>query len=410
MKVKFSYVHMIELVIVANVWSIVLLNNKQSPLYNPLLMARVFYIIEIIAFFLCVIIGRHLELRFGRLFLIILFSAGQIAAYTYANKTSFLIAFSIHRVLLWSTAVYIFYFCADMHRWTKKEFHRILNLLVFLGMVACLYNIFANMNNFWEIMQRPSLYITYRSLFKSFFPTKSVFAMLVFFSSCAALYFTSINKKIYYLYYGFFLINVILSSARSIVVVMLFALMAFEIRNKKFLYAIVFLIIVLFAVYYIVNRMGRTEFMDAFLFHDRSGTDISSGRFSAWQTFFKRTNYIRLIIGYGFGSNNALPGIYSRNFALGSYHSMYIDSICQGGLIYLLIMLYFLINSFVSIWKSNAIRQIKVLFGVMIISYAGVMVTDSLGTLFETQFWSFLSSIFIITLPTGIAAQGGELK
>lgn len=409
-KLCFSYLHIIELIIVSNVVSVVLFNNRQSPFYDPSMLAKVFYVVETIAFFFCMIIFWNMKLCLNKLLFIAVFFVGQIIAYIYASRTSFLISFSIHRVLLWIMAVYIFYFCAGAFRWSEKEFHRIMNLLVILGMVACTYNIFVNWDRLLMIAHRPSLYITYRSMFRSFFSTKSVFAMLVFFSSCAALYFVSINRRKYYIFYLFFFINIILSGARSIIAVTFLALLGFEIRNKKFVYTIVALIVALSAIYFVVHAMGKNNFIDAFLFHDRSGSDISSGRFGAWQTFFEQTNNMRLMVGYGFGSSNLLPGIYSRHFNYGSFHSMYIDCVCQGGLVYLAIMLYLLIDSARSMWKSRVPRQIKVLFGIMMLGYSAIMLTDSLGTLFETQVWSFLSTILIISLPRGVDVQEGERR
>ncbi len=375
-----------------------------STLYsNATYFAYASYILELVCFLLY-ISSKRLVVKKSNLCLIFIFICGQFIAYLYSKKMGMNFGLNIHNVAMWSIMFLVFLDGASHYsnQLDKANLELFIKCIVWIGIIAGIYNIINNLSNIMSMIVNRYYNIGLRAKFTSFFQTKSTYGYISFFMSTAALYLWRAYGKSRYLWlFFFFLGNVMLGTARGPMIAILLALFAFMLldRGENSIWLKVMAVLASILVIFTLRKIIANDQAYIFFFTHGSTEDYSSGRMVAWQDFFHNVNPVEFVFGYGMGAQNILPGLFTPNFEFGSYHNMYVDLICEGGIIMLFIEFYAILFTLIRVIKSSIGRKEKIYFIVTIVGFLELSLTDSLGSLFDVQQLSMVATLYVIAIP-----------
>lgn len=215
----------------------------------------------------------------------------------------------------------------------KVQYKSIAKFFTTVCVVACFYNFYANFNMFNASLLSMN---AYEFSFQSFFLNRNQFGMFL----VVSLFFMELlfepGDKKKYLVFAFVILNLILTLSRgSMISAILFLLLLYFFEkgiNGKVFFALLFLSVVLLA--FIVNNNFISSFFANFVIRSDYGT---SGRTEIWKYGFEVLKNINFINGCGFFSGVEMA--HDAGMTVGQFHSLYIDSLIDGGFVYLAIVM-----------------------------------------------------------------------
>ena len=307
--------------------------------------------------------------------------------------------FDIHRLLIFILMIVVLFYVPKYSYINKQYFENLLSGIIILGFLSCIYNIYSN----WSIIKSFNIVniMYYTSLFASFFNTRSNFCLLLCVSCAICLMRIKQKKKIYYLLLYFFFMNILLTNARtSIIVILGLIFIEFWKKCKNLLRGLIIFIFFVAVITFIEGNYFLSNFNDVIneysLLFTR-GDDFTNGRFELFEKAWNGTNIISFFIGHGIGSKDAyLTYIGSSIF---SFHNMWIDIFFEGGILLLLIYIYFARYVILSLKISKLNHEVKVFFYNLffIVSVSGF--GDAIATPFLLDTSSIFSTIILFTCP-----------
>lgn len=380
-------------------------------LFDGVLFYRAMLVLEI-GIILCVIIKLKGKMCGTRKEIIILAAifGGQILAYLETCIFEKYFCFDIHRLILFILMVWVFWVVPRHVKIDMKYFIRLLYIILWLSIFATVYNLIINRNVILSFNLQTIMY--YTSNFKSFFNTRSNYDLLLCIACAICLFFMKNEKKgkiPYGLLFVYFMLNIILTNARtSIIVVILLLgfslLMEKKQHHKVFLFLAVVLLLILIPWNNILNYFDNFKQTYYLLFqHGGSSTDVSNGRFELWKTAIDGMNIFNLIFGHGIGAKDAYLSHIGSSIL--SFHSMWVDMFFEGGILLIFFYVAIIIDVVVKTKRSNLPFQIKLLFYefVLILVIAGC--GDAVATLFTLDTSSILASVVFVACPLCIVNE-----
>ncbi len=283
---------------------------------------------------------------------------------------------------------------------------RMERLAVFLGgflvfaLLACLYNLIAN----WGMLTMiTSVASTYQLEFRSFFPNRNQFGAVLFLSLVAHALLVVIRRR------GLRLWNVLAIVAQFVSLVLTFS-------RGALLAALVFALVLL------VPRVARTAWRTFFLIA-ASATIIgfvaanyslvaevllyilrpevgASGRVEIWRTGLTIWGDHNVLLGTGLFTG--IQAASSEGFAFDQFHSLYIDTLVDGGILQLVLlsMVFGLVVG--RLGRSRCDSDVK---RIWIAAFAGFLVLGAVESVsvFSIGFVDSLYTVFFVGLPLLLA-------
>lgn len=388
--------------IIGNLFLIALFSNKYGYMNS-----RIFFLgllgIQLVVFICSMKKSNIYVNKYGFLVLIV-YIILQLVAFLYSSICNLPIDYDFHRILVFCILFYVFFIAIKINSITEEVVEKIFFSLIMTGIIAFIFNIVINIEKL-RLLSNSILYLKYNGpYFSAFFAQRTECAFHAFLCCNACIYFMAkTNLKRYYILYGIFLLQCILTNARMpLAMIILSSVVAFA-YNKTLRKNIKWLIL-LFILIFIINFNEIyslvQEFIIPFFTHDGSaGIDTGAVRADSWTDLVKGSSGLAFIIGHGMGSQTSLTTYFSDYYKVGGYHSMYFDAFCQGGILLVIILIYVMIYVIIKIQKSNVSTSIKTYAWSIIIGYAGCMITDSVGSLFDFQVLSLISTAMVVGIP-----------
>ena len=230
----------------------------------------------------------------------------------------------------------------------------------------------------------------------SFYNQRNIFAQYCAFCSIAACYmYIDTKRKIYILLLLLFFTNIFVTNSRASLLFFLVAVCpTLFVHNASKKYFIVALIIL--AVLALFVSLDFTFVVELFNHDTSSGEDSGELRIQMWRDcFLLLFNDSLLLIGFGKGTTSTFL---SPMHGVGSSHNFYIDSLFEGGLIYMTILIYSIYFGYKEI-KHNKEAKYRILHTYAIMGYAIYCMMEAGSGLFAANFFSITATVLFIIIP-----------
>lgn len=235
--------------------------------------------------------------------------------------------------------LFIYIFCLKYFVIDETDLIDFMKKIVYIGIIACAFNIVINGLSFFSITTVAS---SYSVSFSSFFPNRNQFGIFMLICIIANIYIMRQNRKatsilIQVLFIG----NLILTMSRNSILGLAVLYMAklylnYKEKNKKVPISIVIFLVIVFAIVilfgiYILSNENILEIVNK-LFIRTDNLKSGSGRFQLWLNGINITIDNNFLLGVG-----RFKGIELKNIIydseLNSFHSIYIEIFVTYGII-----------------------------------------------------------------------------
>lgn len=330
----------------------------------------------------------------------------QMLAYIFTCLFEDYFCFDIHRLAIMLLMMLGMYFAPMKLSMTERKFDKVLDLIIFFGLLSSFYTLIINRNLLLDFNLSKIMFYTDR--FKGIFSARSAHCFLLCVGSAVCIMRISEKKKRYYVILLFFLFNIILSNARTSIVAV-FGLIAYEVWTGKknniklrrfLLVTLVIIILVTITVFVSLSAMVDriTGFMDSYsLLFTRNKTDITNGRIALWTAAFQGLGIFGFFFGHGIGTKDSY--LSSIGMESGSFHSMYIDLLFEGGIFLLAIFGWFAYRTIKKIKSSKLNFAQKKLFYELYVVVGLSGLGDAVPTPFLLDTASIFSTLMLFTCP-----------
>ena len=404
---KKSYIEYLFVICVVLEVFFMILSNFFSN--SAMVLVYAIFFVEILAIIFAVF-SSHLKVYIPQdeKILFFLFVLIQVFAYVFSSFKFGTVVFDLHKLLMCIGLIYATYFATQKIKCSEKSFDKIINFMLFIGLVATIYNFIENFQYFKSMDLSVVMYYTWN--FNSFFSVRAVYAGFISICAIFSLLKSELyKKKIYLCLYVYFLCNILITAARAQSLAVIIATMFFLFHSKRYKKIVVFVGIIGGIVILIVGLTWFTELVEEyFMFFDHSqnrDTDFSTGRFELWGEALKAMDFVSMFSGYGLGSKDEfmlLKNIEILDSQLTSFHSGYIDLFFETGFLGLVFWSKAIIDA-IRVIKKNCPTEIKYgLISVIILVLVSCLF-DSCYMIFTTDTMSPVASFFVVALPITVS-------
>lgn len=276
---------------------------------------------------------------------------------------------------------------------TENSVRQFMKGVVIFAIVASIYNLAIN---FDSILNVSNITSSYQVNFKSFFPNRNQFGMLLFISIVALNYDSSFLKhKV--LEHGIkilFIINLFMTMSRgAIIATAIFYVLVYirKLRNPRIFIRVM---LFLFAIYIIIFfNSSLQSFIISNIIRADSGL---AGRVDLWimgLDIYKENN---VISGVGFFTGISLAQ--TKGFQFDQFHSFFIDVLVSGGVFELFFIVLTVYYSYKRCNKHCSNIHYKNIFKCSLFAVAALSFVESVS-LFSIGFVDTIYTIFFITIP-----------
>lgn len=306
------------------------------------------------------------------------------------NKTVFIS--DLIDVMSIPLSIVIFILFLMISDYEEEDLYKFHKFIVALGLVASVYNIVANVDQFKLFLTNANVY---NINFKSFFTNRNSFGNLLTLSIASGYLLVRKNSNIKtYLVLVFLSFNLILTFSRSSI---LFLIIFYFIMNfnqhhvKKILYIfIAFVVLMSSASFFSVGR----DFIKKYIIRSDYGTASRNHVWKIGLDYIKNTNIL-----FGGGLNNGLPYLKLMGFDLPSFHNLYIEILVIGGAVLGLVYLVLhkkIVQIYYNVYKTN--NNLGIFYFAVLISLLVNYFFESLR-IFTLGYQGTLLTIYFASVP-----------
>lgn len=302
-------------------------------------------------------------------------------------------SFDLINVFIRFATVLLFVSVPAIFSISREELNTFMFYLVFLGLIASVYNLAINFEGMLGIM---SINNPYAANFKSFYLGRNSFAQLLFFCMIAnTIIFYSNNRIINWISYIVFGLNIFTTLSRTVIAtVSIFFIVFFIIYFKnKYITKVLTVLFVSIVFFAIVKNEELANFISTMLMRTETGT---TGRSVVWNVGYDILDQTSWMFGTGYiTSRNILSSMGHTS----QFHNFFIEVLVGGGIVDLL--LHLSIFAFV-IKKIRTIYRNDRLVGIVYFSgYIGLGFYSSFesASFFSMGYVDTLFRIVFITIP-----------
>lgn len=278
----------------------------------------------------------------------------------------------------------------------QKELFILLKIIVVVGVIATVYAMVVQNQELRFLIQGVNKSIN-SWLYVSFFSHRNIFALYCFIATIPTCYlYMKTGKKWYGICILWFGIQILLTDSRaSLLGYAVFVGLVFYYTRKNRVVLGLFVVMVgglLLYVFDIGSFLGEN-----FAHITSSGEDSASLRISMW---IESIRYLwdkkTFICGFGLSGSSLFL---MPRFNVGSAHNAYIDALLSGGIIFLFVIIYGLIESYQKCNRSKYDIEFNNVWRAAIIAYAVYCFFEASAMLFLDAYFSVTVTILLILLP-----------
>ncbi|NMB26780.1 MAG: O-antigen ligase family protein [Tissierellia bacterium] len=269
-----------------------------------------------------------------------------------------------------------------------------MKLIVYLGLVASLYNILANFSEMFNIL---NINNPYAVNFSSFYLNRNSFAQLLFMATIANTFlYTNERTKFNLICYFIFSINIFATLSRTVIAcVLIFFSILLIIHFRKEIKAQNFILTLIISLVIIIrSNQEVSSFITNMIIRKDYGT---SGRLVLWNFAFEILNKTNWVLGIGYISSVDI--IKRMGYSLNEFHSFYIETLVGGGIIdlflHILIFIFCFKNVKIIYYNDNITG---IVYFAAYISFLLYGLVESVS-FFTMGYVGTLFTIFIVTIP-----------
>lgn len=299
--------------------------------------------------------------------------------------------------------VFIFIVCIPYSQINKEDIYKFMKKMVFLGMIACIYNVIINGKNMLRITSMAS---SYSVTLSSFFPNRNQFGIFMIIVLISNLYVKQTNKKSYYKFTEiFFMINLILTMSRNSIIGMVciylikFYLDCFttkKISKNKVLIVTLLIFALSITIGIIMSNETYVNLINK-LFIRSDSLESGSGRFDVWKNGINIVLDNNFLFGVGrFNGINMNKELYDSE--LEYFHSLYVESFVIYGFIGLVILYILFKHIIMSIRKSELDREYKNVFLTSTVVFLIISIFET-TTRFSIGYADMMALMYFISIP-----------
>lgn len=278
---------------------------------------------------------------------------------------------------------------------SQNNLKNLLRIIVVIGLGASFYAMIFQNQYFVQLLRQNN--VSWNSwLYVSFFRQRNIFAGYCFISTVAVSYLYLKEKKNKYLLslllFGFqiFLTN---SRASLLAFVMYVGLCIYLTRRNKIIFVIVSVICVA-ATLYALDLWS--VLLVKFSHTTSSGVDSGEIRLAMWGECLRYLlDKNALLFGFGLGASDAF---FTSHFGVGSSHNAYIDALFNGGVVYVVVIIWSLVSTFKAITKNQYDHDFKVVWQSALITYSVYCFFEAGMALFASNYFSVTMTILLLML------------
>lgn len=268
-------------------------------------------------------------------------------------------------------------------------------IVLIIGIFAVLYAIVFQKSYMIELIKRNN--VSWNSWqFVSFFRQRNIFSQYCYIASiCALLLYTEKKNKFYIVALVLFGGIIFLTSSRAALigyVVLIGLYICLQRKNKYLFFLLSVIVLLLFA--YAFDLFGSVS---TIFYHEATnGNDSGAIRVLMWldciQCLFQH-NVFMFGLGMGAESVFLMP-----KYGVGSSHSVYVDAMFDGGIVFLVVIFLSLYRTMRTVLKIKQ-PKIKSLYVAAMISFVLYGFLEAGMALFGSNYFSITASILLIVLP-----------
>ena len=314
--------------------------------------------------------------------------------------------------------IYIFIYLCSKFKITKEEFISFMKKMLILGLISCIYNIFANWSDILNIFNAKD---SYSVSISSFFPNRNQYGLFMLICIISSLYIIIKEKsKKYILTQILFIISLILTMSRNAILglVILYGLyIVLNIKNmilkltkkQKIILTSSIIVILLIGIILLFSVPMIWETIDK-LFLRTDTISTGSGRTIVWKNGINITKN-NPILGVGRFTGVSL-NTNQYNSPLTQFHSIYIETLVSYGILGLASLVYLFITIIKKVLNSK-IQTIEK--KIMLSSIIVFLVLSCFETTcrFAAGYVDTIYMIFFFTIPliyANIKSETEEIK
>lgn len=299
--------------------------------------------------------------------------------------------------------VFVFILCMPYSKIEKEDIYKFMKKMVFLGVIACIYNVIVNGTSILHIASMTSSYAVKLS---SFFPNRNQFGIFMIIVLLSNLYVKQSNKKLRYkLSEIFFIFNLILTMSRNSIIGMIciyiikFYLDCFttkKISKNKALIVTLFIIAVCIFIGIILSNETYMNLINK-LFIRSDSLESGSGRFAVWKNGINIVLDNNVLLGVGrFNGIKLNKELYNSD--LEYFHSLYVETFVIYGIVGL-VMIYLLFKYIIaSIIKSSLDREYKNILLTATLTFLIISIFET-TTRFSIGYADMMALMYFISIP-----------
>lgn len=268
-------------------------------------------------------------------------------------------------------------------------------IILIIGILSVFYAIVFQQSYMIELIKRNNISWNSWQLV-SFFRQRNIFSQYCYIASiCALLLYTEKKNKAYIVALALFGGIIILTNSRAALMgyVVLIGLYICLKRKNKYLF-LMMSVIVLLLFAYAFDLFGNAS---TIFYHETSkGNDSGAIRLLMWRDCIKflfQQNVFMFGLGMGAESHFLMP-----KYGVGSSHSVYVDAMFDGGIVFLAVIFLSLYRTMKTVLKIKQL-EIKNLYVAAVISFLLYGFLEAGMALFGSNYFSITASILLIFLP-----------
>lgn len=290
--------------------------------------------------------------------------------------------------------IFILFIVITKVRINKDHFIKFVKLVLFLGLISCIYNI---VKNFDDMLNINNLASSYEAEFNSFFANRNQFGIFMVISMISTFFvLDKENKIIYKLLIPIFIINLILTMSRTSILAIIIFIIVRECMNLtakralKNIYICLALGIIMYNVLIPYTGLINKMFI--------RGESISnaSDRTDIWNMGLDVAMNNNFITGLGYFSAQEIAK--GMGFEYTQFHSLYVDTLVSGGVVELALLAYIFYFLIKKIKESEIDRKMKYNFYAMYVAFIILSIFESCS-FFSIGYVDTIFTIYFITIP-----------
>lgn len=349
------------------------------------------YIISFISIIRAVSIDGKIKMKYSSLNLVIFYFIILLIPILYdlfiGIKFNY---FDLINIFIKGSNMFLFITVMESIKFDEESFLKVMKAIIILSLIACLFSF---ITEYKDILSIKGISNSNSIKIRSFFSNRNQYSAFLIVSFVANLYVSQIKKSRYcYFVYIVQIIGILTTFSRAAFFSILIIAFCMLIQSKN--KSLKLLLLILIFIILIAALLGSELIQYISQNYIRMDSSADSGRFDLWNYAWNISKE-NLFLGVGFytGVDIAI----SRGMELTQFHSMFFDTLVDGGILEVIFILYIFIFVYRKCRRCKNYKLVKV-YRAALIAFIFHSTVESLSV-FALSYSDMLYTIFYISIP-----------